>query len=169
MQKIIKYIFNSIKYIIGLFLISIVLVLVWQFIPPIKSLDRVQCSNNYPIVKIYEHFNQAHTWKTYDKPFLEIESYLDNTRDGILIDTNTDKITKEISASITYVKNNKWNGYSIGYMNGKLNSIYYYKKGLKTGIHFTLNDGYPSLLVVYSNDVSVGLIGFWDYGRYFGL
>jgi len=113
--------------------------------------------------------SKTHKWKIYDKPFLEIESYLDDTRDGILVDANVNKTTKETSASITYVKNNKWYGFSLGYTNGELSSIYYYRNGLREGLYFTLNNKYPSMVVIYKNDKNIGIVGFWDYGKIRGV
>ena len=169
MQTIIKNIEKGINYILGFLLLVVFIFLTWNFIPPLIKHNYVNCSKRYLLKDKYYNLNKTHNWEIYDDPFIEIESYLNNTRDGILVNYNIDNNNQNLFINATSVRNNMWDGFSLGYKDGELNSIYYYKKGTKNGIYLTFHNRYPSLLVIYSNNKNIGLVNFWDYGRIRGI
>ena len=147
----------------------IIIYFTWHFIPPLITQDSIECSKKYPLKDIYSNLHKTHDWKIYTEPFREIEIYISNLQDGLSIYCQQDNKDNDIYIGITNINSNKWDGFSINYLNGKLSSVHTYKEGKKEGIHLSLHNNYPSLVVVYSDNKNMGLIGFWDYGRIRGI
>lgn len=58
----------------------------------------------------------------------------------------------------------KREGFSLSYFDQNLTFVKHYVEGKKDGIDLTFKDNYPILLVIYSNDKSIGMVAFWEEG-----
>lgn len=167
-MQVIKYFGKVSTYLYLIFLLFITFI-IWYFMPNFKKIDSNNCMTHYPLTNTYNNFSKTHQWNVDESlPWKIIETYKEDIEDGIQISKyvqKTNENEKNILVVISPIKNKNRNGYSLGYQNGELNSVKYYSYGKKDGIHFDLHDFYPTLLSVYFDNKSVGVMGFWDYGR----
>ncbi len=160
---------QTIKTFLFILLLLFIAQFTWHFVPPLIKNDYEKCGKKYPLMQNYNKLNIDHQWKVDESlPWETIETYKQGVRDGLEVSgqiLKNDDNTKDLSILVNKITNNKRDGFSLGYNNGYLVSVDYYKEGKKDGIHFSFHDLYPSMLVVYSNDEIIGLLGFLEYGR----
>jgi len=157
-----------IKYVLGSLLV-IFLFLVWSFISSSSMYNSKQCFKTYSLEEEFRYLNKTHDWKISLKPFIKIESYIGDLKDGISIDYEIDSEYNDRYIFIRKYKLNKRTGASFSYINNKLFSIEIYSNNMKNGIALQWDNNSPSLLVVYINDKAVGLTSFWEDGRTRGI
>ncbi len=97
---------------------------------------------------------------------MEIESYIDNRKDGIsLYYGNLDDRSKNIFMGVSQIHFDKRDGITLDYINEKLYHISFYNNGVRNGVDFTMRYGFPSLVIVYKNNQNMGLVSFKEKGE----
>lgn len=157
-----------------LFTIIVLTVIILGYFFLFQNHEKLACDENYPLTEQYNQLSKDHTWKP-DVIFgNDIMSYKNGMEDGIFVtheeSYNKAKDRNETFSYVSHYQNNKREGVSLSYQDGKLFGLSFAVQGKREGINLSFNsDLVPSLLEVYDNDKSIGMIVFWESGSIRGM
>ena len=157
-----------------LILFTVIIGAIWVYFSLFQNHEKLVCDEKYPLTELYNQLSQDHTWKR-DYLFTnDFVSYKNNMEDGILVvqekSYNKTKDRNEIFSSVSHYQNHKREGLSVNYHDGKLFGLSFTVQGKREGIKLSFgSDLVPSLLEVYDNNKSVGMIVFWENGTIRGM
>ncbi len=157
-----------------LILFTVVTGAIWVYISLFQNHEKLVCDEKYSLTEQYNELSKDHTWKPdvlFENDFV---SYQNNKEDGIFVTQeesyNRAKEKNETFSSVSHYQNNKREGLSVSYHDGKLFGLSFAVQGKHEGINLSFNsDLVPSLLQVYDDDKSIGMIVFWENGSIRGM